>query len=159
MSDFIPMGYLLTGEGLAAVSWITCDNCTCFALMFNLVERMTSEVPLTALMESGTLTSELPCGGRCVLGLREEHSQLTRLTYTFNLRGEIQLEKKEDMIKRGLDSPDRADALALTFAYPMAPHELAGGEWPRKTLVQHEYDPFEIRPEDYNPFVEVHNYE
>jgi len=87
----------------------------------------------------------------------ELRAQLTGLTYTYNLRGEIQLEKKEDMIKRGLDSPDRADALALTFAYPMAPHELAGGEWPRKTLVQHEYDPFEIRPEDYNPFVEVHH--
>lgn len=32
----------------------------------------------------------------------------------------ILLEKKEDMKKRGLASPDIADALALTFAYPVA---------------------------------------
>ena len=83
----------------------------------------------------------------------ELRSQLIGLTYTYNLRGEIQLEKKEDMVKRGLESPDRADALALTFAYPLAPHELAGGDFPKRTLVQHEYDPFTIKPEnDYHPF-------
>jgi hypothetical protein len=31
------------------------------------------------------------------------------------------LEKKESMKKRGLDSPDRADALALTFAFDVIP--------------------------------------
>jgi hypothetical protein len=36
-----------------------------------------------------------------------------------NLKGEILLEKKEDMRKRGLASPNRADAIALTFAYPV----------------------------------------
>jgi len=35
------------------------------------------------------------------------------------LSGEILLESKEDMKKRGLASPNRADALALTFAYPV----------------------------------------
>lgn len=35
----------------------------------------------------------------------------------------IQLEKKQDMKKRGLASPDIADALALTFAYPVAPSD------------------------------------
>ena len=35
-------------------------------------------------------------------------------------RDAIILEKKEDMKKRGLASPDLADALALTFAYPVA---------------------------------------
>jgi len=33
--------------------------------------------------------------------------------------GKIRLEKKEDMQKRGLESPNRADALALTFAMPI----------------------------------------
>lgn len=33
--------------------------------------------------------------------------------------GQIQLEKKVDMKKRGLSSPDSGDALALTFAYPV----------------------------------------
>jgi hypothetical protein len=36
------------------------------------------------------------------------------------LDGKIQLEKKSDMKKRGLPSPNKADALALSFAYPVA---------------------------------------
>ena len=36
-----------------------------------------------------------------------------------NEKGQLQLEKKTDMKRRGLHSPDRADALALTFAYPV----------------------------------------
>jgi len=35
----------------------------------------------------------------------------------------IKLESKVEMKKRGLDSPDDADALALTFAMPVAPEE------------------------------------
>lgn len=73
----------------------------------------------------------------------ELKAQLIGPSYTYNVRNEIQLESKEDMMKRGVESPDRADALALTFAYPLAPHDLAGGEHPRKPLVEWEYDPFE----------------
>lgn len=40
---------------------------------------------------------------------------------------EIQLEKKEHMKKRGLASPDNADALALTYAYQVVPRKAAGG--------------------------------
>src|SRR6267142_659848 len=36
----------------------------------------------------------------------------------------VKLEAKELMQKRGLDSPDDADALALTFAMPVAPLDL-----------------------------------
>lgn len=39
--------------------------------------------------------------------------------YSFDPAGRIKLERKEDMKKRGLSSPDIADALALTFAYPV----------------------------------------
>jgi len=42
-------------------------------------------------------------------------SQLSNIKYKINSRGQIQIESKEDMKKRGLPSPDRADALALTF--------------------------------------------
>lgn len=35
------------------------------------------------------------------------------------LDGKIQLESKEDMKARGVSSPNRADSLALTFAYPV----------------------------------------
>lgn len=51
-------------------------------------------------------------------------SELTSVEYGYSvLRGQdsIQLEKKADMKKRGLASPDQADALALTFAYLVMP--------------------------------------
>ena len=68
--------------------------------------------------------------------------QLVAPTYAFNARDEIQLERKADMRARGVPSPDWADALALTFAYPVVPNLDAGGEHPHKPLVETEYDPF-----------------
>ena len=46
-------------------------------------------------------------------------ADLCGLEYGYDARGCIQLEKKEDMKKRGLASPDIGDALALTFALPI----------------------------------------
>jgi hypothetical protein len=54
-----------------------------------------------------------------------------------NRRDQLVLESKQDMQKRGVDSPDNADALALTFAAHVPPdtqpqHDrfaLAGGSW------------------------------
>lgn len=43
--------------------------------------------------------------------------------YGFNSEQAIILERKEDMKKRGLSSPDWADALACTFAEPVMPRE------------------------------------
>lgn len=40
--------------------------------------------------------------------------------YGFDSNSRLQMEKKDDMKKRGLSSPDHADALALTFAEPVA---------------------------------------
>lgn len=71
-------------------------------------------------------------------------AQLVGPTYTFNLRNEILLEKKEDMRKRGLESPDIADALALTFAYPVQMHLGAGGQWNQKPQVESDYDPIAL---------------
>lgn len=73
----------------------------------------------------------------------ELKQQLIGPTYTLNIRGEIQLESKEDMMRRGVESPDRADALALTFAYPLQPHAGAGFDGPKKPLVEFEYDPYD----------------
>ena len=42
---------------------------------------------------------------------------LTGVEYAYADGGQIKLERKEEMKKRGLHSPDSADALALTFAY------------------------------------------
>ena len=43
-------------------------------------------------------------------------SQLAAMTYAYNNKMQIQLSTKKDMKKRGLDSPDIADSIALTFA-------------------------------------------
>lgn len=43
-------------------------------------------------------------------------AQLGALKYKFTSRGQVQIESKDDMRKRGLPSPDRADAVMLTVA-------------------------------------------
>lgn len=48
------------------------------------------------------------------------HADLCSVKYTFDSKGRLMLERKEAMKKRGLRSPDEADALALTFAYPVS---------------------------------------
>lgn len=45
-------------------------------------------------------------------------TELTALQYLFR-GGELLIESKDDAKKRGVRSPDRADSLALTFAYPV----------------------------------------
>ena len=45
-------------------------------------------------------------------------TDLTALQYGYK-GGELLLESKQDAKKRGIKSPDRADSLALTFAYPV----------------------------------------
>jgi len=80
----------------------------------------------------------------------ELRDQLISPEYDFNLRGEIQLEKKSDMQRRGVASPDIADALALTFARPV--HPRAYGDWLGTGNVVSEYDPFapeQIKPPRY----------
>ena len=54
----------------------------------------------------------------------EIRADLTGVEYGFNQANKIKLESKEDMKKRGLASPDLADALALTYAYAVGPREL-----------------------------------
>lgn len=44
-------------------------------------------------------------------------AQLTSIKWFINLRGQIQLESKEDMVERGLPSPDRADAAVMSTVY------------------------------------------
>jgi hypothetical protein len=55
-------------------------------------------------------------------------TDLTAPEYTYAGRDRIQLEGKDDMRARGLSSPDTADALALTFAVPVAPRMHRGGQ-------------------------------
>jgi hypothetical protein len=57
-------------------------------------------------------------------------------------RDAIILEKKEHMKKRGLASPDDADALCLTFAYPVGPSDHSYQFMPSGSMHQFEYDAY-----------------
>jgi phage terminase large subunit len=59
-------------------------------------------------MQGETVDVDLPNDDRLV-------TQLTQRKFRMTSRGKIALERKEDMKKRGLDSPDRADAVVLSF--------------------------------------------
>ena len=72
----------------------------------------------------------------------ELRADLSGVEYGYVLtdgRDAIQLERKEDMKRRGLASSDDGDALALTFAYPVAASDRTGSAG---RLHQFEYDPF-----------------
>jgi len=55
----------------------------------------------------------------CIDADDELRDDLIGVEYGFDKDGRVLLEKKEDMKKRGLASPDDGDALALTFAEPV----------------------------------------
>jgi hypothetical protein len=52
-------------------------------------------------------------------------SQLAAPGYHINPRSKLVIESKADMVKRGEASPDDGDAVALTFARPVAPPEIS----------------------------------
>lgn len=74
--------------------------------------------------------------------LPDLRAQLVGPTYGFNNQMAIQLERKEDMKKRGLESPDLADALALTFALPVGPRQRASALARDPSTDIGSYDPF-----------------
>lgn len=55
----------------------------------------------------------------------------------------LALEKKTDMKRRGLSSPDKADALGLTFALPVAKSDHKIGRQKTSGKVQMHYDPLD----------------
>ena len=68
------------------------------------------------------------------------HADLTGVELVPRLDGKKQLESKEHMKDRGLASPNRADALALTFAFPVASKRLTYNPHHVEQTVS-EYDP------------------
>ncbi len=85
--------------------------------------------------------------GGCIPDDAELLGELVAPTYKFTPDNRLQLESKADLKKRGLPSPDKADALSLTFAQPVAHRGIRGqlerirmGAGPR---VAHEYNPME----------------
>lgn len=72
--------------------------------------------------------------------------QLTARERTFDNRQRVKLESKDRLAERGLESPDRADALALTFAFPVAATDRrvvlpAGVQMPPRGFSVHDYQP------------------
>ncbi len=81
--------------------------------------------------------------GGCIPKDDQLKEELVGPQYGFNAQDAIQLERKEDMKKRGVSSPDIADALALTFAYPVVPSEKKSFGLPAKPArAAIDYDPF-----------------
>lgn len=69
-------------------------------------------------------------------------ADLTGLELVPRLDGRKQLESKEHMKNRGLASPNRADALAITFAFPVASRKVPGN--PRRVAqTVSDYEPFQ----------------
>ena len=66
--------------------------------------------------------------------------ELTTPTYNLNAKSQILLESKDLMKRRGEASPDVADALALTFAYPVNYQELQTQKF--ETPANENYNPY-----------------
>ena len=56
-------------------------------------------------------------------------SQLSSIKFKFDNKGRIQIEKKEEMKRRGLPSPNRADALAIVMFDGQPPRKPRAGTW------------------------------
>lgn len=81
----------------------------------------------------------------CIADDERLHDDLTGPEYSIALKGQLKLETKEAMKKRGLASPDDGDALALTFAGPVARRDSRAArraEWISTQTAQSEYDIF-----------------
>jgi hypothetical protein len=85
--------------------------------------------------------------GGCLPKDNDLVEQLTGREYGYDVLNRVVLEKKSDMKKRGLASPDRADALFLTFAYPVVEKKqdwvtALNGPTEIRRQLQTDYDPF-----------------
>lgn len=88
----------------------------------------------------GRMKDWLKAGGTIPID-RDLAADLVGPEYGFNSRDQVLLEKKEDMKKRGLSSPDCADALALTFAMDVMPKTRAELIAEELDLPEKEFDP------------------
>lgn len=77
------------------------------------------KVYLNKRAEIWGLMKQFLMDGGCLPNDNELRDDLTGPEFGYNIREQIMLEKKTDMKKRGLASPDKGDALACTFAVPV----------------------------------------
>lgn len=87
----------------------------------------------------------------------ELETDLTGREYGFDGDNAIRLEKKESMKRRGLASPDKADALALTFAMPIGPRKVASSAADLEAIQAGggQYDPYGGVQTDYDLYRET----
>jgi hypothetical protein len=81
-------------------------------------------------------------GGGAIPDLVDFKQDLATPIYWYDAQGRLVLEPKDDIKKRGLPSPDLGDALALTFAQPVARAEDSFFANMLKANRQKEYDPY-----------------
>lgn len=79
----------------------------------------------------------------CAYDSPELAAELTAPTYWYDGQNKLRLESKEDIVGRGLPSPDLGDALALTFAHPVNNIPLTHQH--RQRTVERKYDVFAKR--------------
>lgn len=85
----------------------------------------------------------LEAGGRLPRDPRLR-TDLTAVTYDYDAANRLRLIPKEKLKEQGLPSPDTADALALTFAFPVALKPRSGYANTAQSRVVTDYDPFKI---------------
>lgn len=81
--------------------------------------------------------------GGCLPQDKALYADLTGPETVSRLDGKIQLESKQDMKKRKLPSPNRADALALSFAFPVAKKSAQASQLRNRDQAVRGHDPFE----------------
>lgn len=93
---------------------------------------------------------------------KELHRELTAVQTVPRMEGLIQLEAKKDMKKRVGFSPNKADCLAISFAYPISKRYRGPTIPSRPGVAMREYDPYanagrtlEAQHEEHNPYANL----
>ena len=89
------------------------------------------------------LLAEWLSGGR-IPNNQDLKQDLGAPTYNFDASGKKMLESKDHIKSRGLPSPDLGDALALTFAFPVAARTDLDRFRDKNAEEGHEYDPLAL---------------
>lgn len=149
----------VTGIGAGVVDRLKQLGISAIGVEFGGKPSMAAPPMADKRMEMWHLMSEWLKAGGCIPDDPELISELSAPTYSFDANNRLRLEKKDDIKKRGLPSPDKADALALTFAFPVRPPAvmqyraysqngagltsmLVGVGQENSNMTQHEYDPY-----------------
>jgi hypothetical protein len=147
-----PDGIFIDGGGVGGG---VVDNCRAMQLhVFDIQFGSKNDISTTAMATAGERYANKRAGMYGALrawlatGALPPDPRLKRtmlaITYTFNNRDEIVLTPKEDIAEQNQDLIlDDLDALALTFAMPLAPNLNAGGIHEAAPAVEFEYNPFD----------------